>query len=505
MLLQAQRYYCAGKTIKQENNQPTVNMTSIHFLKFSAVVLFSFVLVYPVQSQAQWSVQDGWALKNGERFFAVGAWGIPKYTFSTRPDANDSLKVIFEEQTNPFNMVYVQYGREKAYMASKTIFTGHAHLRWRFGKGYTGDREIFLKDKDKGFVSYAQMRDILGNLDAYRPYIRKIATEIDGRFTKKGFDTVWLLADEPDNGSYSWMMYPEILEVFREESAAVSENRPLTIVDLFGNIRGNKYLFEQNLKKTTPDGNMPVKLPLATSFSEQNRSFPGFQGSEADLHSFHTAYDGEPSYELKDGKWKRRSLSYFRSKYYQNVLETGKAYKNTSDVLAINAYSDFLAYPEMAGEAVDALREGAGDDKIIWMFYDGQANTRFGGGHNRKDEDYRAYIKQIKVQAYTSIAHGATGVLFWATGGEVTNNAYWKYVREFAGELQQQSGIFKGTLDTKSVINMHLHVALFTDTKGVRWLLAVNTDRKNRQSLRLDGWPAITLQTEDFVLVQEQN
>ena len=421
--------------------------------------------------KSSWAVRDGWAYKDGQKFFAVGVWNIPGYK-RVRKQSDDSPRNMkqFSEAATLFNLIQMQSGYEQAeYMQSEILLTGVSKIKWRFLKGFTGPESWRPDRNNNGRLDYEEMKRINNNLDAfYSDYIRQnVAAEIEQRF--RAYDKVWFLSDEPDAGGAGWCWDPRVVESYHQALKTL-DGQSLTYIDLFGSIRGSRYLFEQNY--IGKFGALPDRLPVGTDAQE-------LEGDPQQLQSYMLSADGTKAYNYSQpaGKWQPQRRDQFRNKYYDNVYETARGYRNASDVIGVNCYAEFHDYPAAAGIVIDAIRAACGPDKPIWNFFDGAAWAK---GRNESFDDY---LKSVRAQIYISIVHGASGVLFW-TARDKTNQEFWTKIEELTRELQQNTDLITSPI-LRFEVQGDVHYAEYELRNGETAVIAVNASRQTGARIRL--------------------
>jgi hypothetical protein len=187
--------------------------------------------------------------------------------------------------------------------------------------------------------------------------------------------------------------------------------------------------------------------------------------------------------------------SVFTRVWFENVSRTSRAYRNSSDIAGVNSYRVFRDYPETAGETVDAIRNGCGSGKPVWHFYDASAVSK------PRDMSYGDYFALVRCQMYTSIIHGATGVLFYAFDLDRTaTREYWPLLRGLARTFETQRELFElpetgHSWDTAyhSPGYNHIHYSIRSDGMGVRVLIVSNTDCHEPHTVKVEGFPNVEL------------
>lgn len=331
----------------------------VNNIKSRFLILFLiFLITIPVFSQSEWSVENGWVIRydimkrEKDYFFAVGLWGIPEYKFTPNnkidsPEIYRKNKVVFDNYTELFNLVYSHCGYSKEYMNNKIIVSGNSEFPWYIRKymntiegnsnNQTNSKYVnmpFLEEQvNRGLLN----AEIVDAIDLIKSSHRKNRIN----------NYIWSPIDEVS----SWP--PNLIEsIYKQIKSSI--NKPLVYIDLTGNGKSRSF-------------NNKHKLPI-----ESNH------------------------YDLT-----------FDDEWYQNVKQIANEYRNGGDVFGINSYRDFFQKPKLAGITIDAIKDGVGNDIPVWLWFDSAA---YGKPNNIKLDDY---IKNVKCQIYTSIIHGASGVMFW--------------------------------------------------------------------------------------------
>lgn len=443
------------------------------------IFLFIFILIYfnESYSRSHWHIDNGWVYRNGEKFFAIGIWGIPKYQFIFSRIDSDSVNISnFKDANKAFNLIYVHYGREKRYMENSLLFTGWGVLRWRFTKGFNG-LDSFMPDKDSdGILNFYEMKFIKNHLVSYyNSYIKKSVVEnIISHF--KNFEYIWYLADEPNSGGDGWCWYPSIIRSFNESVKSVTDSS-LTFVDLGGSISGDRYTYEQNYIRKF--GHALDSLAIGTNTDS-------LQGDPSYIRSYDYAFDGTSvfKYDSLKNRWTRRPIALFRNKYYANIYQTATGYCSTADVMGLNCYADFFHYPEAANIAVTAIKNACGEEKPVWIYFDGA------GYKKPRSMSNKEYIKLVKCQIYISILSGATGVLFWST--KDTENSYWILLKKLANELNINSLIFKSEILRRGHQGPVFY-SIYVSKAGQKTIIAANSHKNEEFQFGIASEINITL------------
>lgn len=348
---------------------------------------------------------DGWILKKNdgnkkyERFFAIGTWHVPGYIFTDSVEtaaAATKNAAVFKARTAPFNMVFVTPGQQKRYMSEKIhILNPFSPMLHHYLDRIPG----LPKEKDKDYYRSQILKQEV-NKPEFDHYLDSAITDLMKKLPNDRY--IYSHIDEIALGGVSkWMVPPAVGAKIYERVRKV-DKKALVFVDLLGHGRGSTYFFEQNY--LAKNHAMPLAPPydLLDANAVANKTVP--------LLGFFQAADGQPVYEFdKDGRYayKNYDLETLKALWFENVRLIAKAYKGSGNVFGMNAFMDFNAHPVMAAVTTDALKAGLGADTPVWLYFDGNGYAK------PAQVSPEAYINLVKCQIYTSIIHGATGILFW--------------------------------------------------------------------------------------------
>lgn len=433
------------------------------FLKHKLLIqIILLVFINSLISASRWHIENGWVYRDNKKFFAIGIWGIPKYEPVLLATDKDSLNInLFKNASSYFNLIFVQFAREQYYMKQQLLACGFGHFMWKFKNGYDGLPQ-YRPDKDEnGIIDLKEMKFIKNNLyPYYYNYLSKsVIDEIEQRF--KEFDLIWLLSDEPNTGFNDWFWYPSIIQLYNQIVKEKMDSS-LTYLDLFGNLRGDKYSYEMNFIKKFNESLDSLKTGT-------NRDL--LEGDPSRMQSYIYSANGIPVYKLnKDSStWIYNDLNLFDNTIYYNIYQAADIYGMTCDVLGLNAYFDFYRNPALAGLAVDAMKDACGNYKPIWLFFDGAGYIK---PKSMSDEEY---LTNIKCQIYCSIVHGATGVLFWSK--KETSQNYWTGIKRIASELNENLKILE-SIEISRGVKENIHYSIRkNDNEQKIYIIAVNTDK----------------------------
>lgn len=442
-------------------------------MKTSLVLTFTLLFtLYACEQKIHYQPNDysfddeGWVMRINpdnnkmEKFFAIGSWHVPGYTFANTPESEEESytnATLFNKKTTPINMVFVTPGHEKDYMSDKihilNPFSAILH-------NYFNKIPTLPKGKDKDYYHSQYMKTVVDS-DRFTEYLE---AEIQKLLTKVTNDKyIFSHIDEIALGGVSRWAIPPVVGEKINQTLKKFDNNALVYVDLLGHAKGSSYLFEKRYLQS--NSSMPKAPPyeLAT---------PGATESEIPLLGFFHAYNGNPVYNFNNGKYSyvKYDFETLKSMWYENLKIISHDYKGNGDVFGINAFLDFFAYPVLSGITVDAMREGLGPDIPIWLYFDGNGYAK---PSNVTPEDY---IHVVKCQIYTSIVHGATGILFWNDWNKTPE--VFDVLLPMLDELNNNLDIIKLNTADK-IIKEHLHVLIKKGKKGEKHIIATNTDKNN--------------------------
>ncbi|MDD3969177.1 MAG: hypothetical protein PHT18_10395 [Proteiniphilum sp.] len=441
-----------------------------------------------------WSVDEkGWVVtKNAknkqERFFAIGTWHVPGYTFTQDSDA-DSLtymqnETLFKKKTAPFNMLFITPGYEKKYMSDKI------HILNPFSPmlhGYLDHVKKLPVGDDKDYYRCQYMKGEVDN----PAFIQYLDSQIVALLEKKINDKhIFSHIDEIALGGVSRWAVPPSVGALITQRLKKYEPEALVFVDLLGHARGSSYLFEKRYLKNHQT--MPQDPPY-NLLSEEARK------SKIPLLGFYQAFDGTPVYQFKDGEYSYNDCNpdSLITIWKENIDIIAKDYKGCGDVFGLNAFFNFYQQPVLAGITVDALRNGLGSQVPIWLYFDGN-------GYAKPSNVIPAdYLKNVKCQIYTAIIHGATGVLFWNDWSKTPEvfDQLIPIMKELNGNLE----IIKcNTLETMTDNDKNQHVVIKGEKRGKKYILATNTSTTDSITLTIPGGNRMVLSPLEVYLSELQ-
>ena len=419
--------------------------------------------------RSEWKTdKKGWVLRKEagsskfQKFFAIGIWGVPGYKYfrntDKNPSDNNENKNIFLNNSKDFNIVIMQSGYERPFMNDIIKMTGTAEFPWTFI--YYLDREM------KGQNAYTRMQ-ALKKSNSTQSLNFEINKTIDSiARVMKGGDYIWSPIDEVANGR-GWNWPVNIVEnIYR--SIKRKEPKNLVYTDLMGTGKGNTFLFEENYLREHKE------LPNNPPYHALKPEDMGYKKDS--LLGFNRAYDGSPQYEFKNGSYAYKQYEPERLKklWFENVKRTAAGYKNGGDAFGVNAFLDFSQYPVLSGITVDAVKAGIKKGTPVWLYFDGN-------GYARGKMSIEAYTKMVKCQIYTSLVHGATGIMFWSDlNKDIANfNALVPVVEQ----VKKDQDVFKlKTKLFKADGDLHYMVKKGGSKK---YLIATNTSKTETKSFNL--------------------
>jgi len=164
--------------------------------------------------------------------------------------------------------------------------------------------------------------------------------------------------------------------------------------------------------------------------------------------------------------------------WFENIKICAAGFKNSGDVFGINAFRDFVAYPILSGITVDAIKAGINPNIPVWLYFDGNGYAK---SPKVSTEDY---VKNVKCQMYTSIVHGATGILFWNDRSKKPE--VFDAIAPVVKEMKDNVKIFVlKTVETKADNDLH-YVIKQKDSKH-KYIIATNTSLTNTLPINVKG------------------
>ena len=435
------------------------------------VLLCFTTIAYP--QKLKWKTENGWALRETskgsekyEKYFSLGVWGIPNYYHKVDNVTKDNSVVFLTEKTH-FNTFVIQPGMDlHDYLDNVTLFTGMNSIPWAF------DGVIDNYDKMRKVLNLPESTKI-DRIDNTLAYIYNV---------NKNRDFIWSTIDEPADGSDGWSWNPSFTNTLYQRTKNITNNN-LVFLNLTGSLRGNIHFFDKmHPIESTPD---PLVFRDASLSNCKNR--PEFYKCKFDgTPRFYCSGDGTKYFEREDS----RQLS----NYYYNTFYLAKDYKNSCDIIGIDAYDEFYTDPKTVGLAISALKAGAGN-KPVWIYFDGNGYFR------NKNDDTPTIIKNIKCQIYTAIINGATGVLFWNDLQKSTE--VYNETKMLADTLKLYDDIIKADdittnlntdpLHWEANYNLDIQYVVKQKSNGKQYIIAVNRS-SSVKTLDVNGFQVKSLQ-----------
>jgi hypothetical protein len=426
---------------------------------------------------------EGWYLKPNEkgddvRFFAIGGWSVPGYTPNKKDIAHRADADIFKTQARNLNILITNYEYLKDYMSEdgRIMMTFQPFQTvLRYANKMSNARE---KGLESGYYISQFLKESVDRPDFIQTIDEDIKLSINKRFAN--VELAFSPIDEVALGLYNnhWFVPPAIGDKIYERIKTINPNA-MVYIDLTGHGRGSSFFFEKRYLKdhSTMPKDPPyeaVKSKIASKYAERAIA----SGEGLPLLVFNESYSGVPSYNFTHNKYTYKSFTPEEfSDYYENIRQFAEGYKGNGNVFGLNCYQDFYEHPALAGVSVDAIRAGLGDPSIpIWLYFDGN-------GHSKPENiSVDEYIKELKCQIYTSIIHGATGVLFW--NNMTKTPAVWNALQPVLDEMKENIDIFKlNTLERN--INDDIHINIKIDENGKKYIIASNSNKTKALPLNI--------------------
>jgi len=445
--------------------------------KYILFLLVSFMGIITVfGQQSSWKTKDGWVYRKEagsssyKPFFAIGIWNIPGYqptAMNCTDDVYRKKSRSFLNNTDLYNMVYMNPGSDKdAY--SRVEIVGSIPF---YDMLFTYQKSLNGVSLDDPYWQYKARRHMKYHAKDKRFEVMLDSVIADVVRRDGPVDHVWAPIDEIVQGGSgaSWTWYPETGEKIKER---IKKQEPNTLVytDLAGMPRGNYYLFEKRYLKThksLPSGQPPFEV-----LSKGTKILPS-----CPTYGFFQGYDGRPSYINGTEDYTPFSEVELVDLIYNNMKICAKDYRKCGDVFGLNCFYDTNRHPILSGISVDGIRAGLGKDRPVWLFFDGNGWSR------PEDESVETFVQNLKCQMYTSIIHGATGIMFWNDRDKspAVFNELNKVVRELTDHLNV---VHLKTI--RSYSSGYLNY-LIKGNKKERYIIATNTSLKESVNLRIEG------------------
>lgn len=425
-----------------------------------------------ISQQSLWKTDGkGWVLRKApgsneyKRFFAIGLWNAPGHTLVSMDTPGDEYRntlLDYLNQTDAYNMAYTNPGGVKD-KQNRVEIAGSIPF-YNTLRAYQQTIPGLL---DNIYWQYNARRFMRDNPNDPR-FVEAFNHVIDSIIKKHGeVDHIWAPIDEIVQGGAGadWTYYPQTGAKIKE---LIKKKEPNTLIytDLVGLSRGCYYLFEKNYLRNhsaLPDGEPPFEALGPDAKVYKGRETLGFS----------QAYDGKPVYVNGTLDYTEYDEPTMKDIFYNNLKLISKDYKICGDVFGINSFTDCNVYPSLAGVAIDGLRAGLGEDAPIWIFYDGN------GYAQPSDENAQQFVQNLKCQMYTSIIHGATGVMFWNDRTKPVE--VFDRLEDVVREMENNIPIF--TMETEFFkVDKDLHYMIKKEG-AKRYLMASNTSKTSPVSL----------------------
>lgn len=446
-------------------------------MKNKALILITIILfsVGLSAQQSSWKTnKDGWIMRKSpnskkyEKFFAIGLWNVPGYTTEAMENAPISYRENAKKylnNTSLYNIVYMSPGKEKD-IHDRVEITGSIAF-YEFLKEYGNNILDITKGADSDYAKRQYIKNNVNNPEFVKALDSTIQHTID---LNGSVDHIWAPIDEIVNGGGGggWCWHPDLGEKIKERIKKKEKNT-LIYTDLMGMGRGNTYLFEKNYLKTNKS--MPTTPPYEMLGNEAKIM------EARPLLGFFQAFDGKPVYINGTASYTEYDLETLKILFYENIKLCAKDYKGCGDVFGINAFIDFNTHPVLAGVTVDAIKAGIGNDTPVWLFFDGNGYAKPSGMSATN------FVNLLKCQIYTSIIHGATGVLFWNDRSKSPDvfNALEPIIEELANNKDL---FYLNSVTKKFSGNLHYMIKKDGDKK---YIIASNTSKTEPVELNISG------------------
>ncbi|MDD2524909.1 MAG: hypothetical protein PHH63_01135 [Bacteroidales bacterium] len=432
------------------------------YASFAFLVALCFPTIPLLAQQSSWKTEDGWALRKApgsskyEKFFAVGVWNIPGYNLQAMEENQVAYRVNakpYLDKSPLYNLVYLSPGKTK-YAKKRVEVTGSITFQETL-KAYL-DKVPGLK---RGIDSDYVRRQYLNKHIEDKNLEMLLDSAINNvRVTNGDADHIWAPIDEIVNGGAGsgWCWHPSVGKKIKERIKK-QEMNTLVYCDLVGIARGNAYLFERKYLQT--HDSMPATVPYDALGKDakimENRPLLGFL----------RAHDGRPVYDNGTADYTNYDLETLKSLFYENLMISAAAYKGSGDVFGSNTFIDFNTHPVLAGTAVDGIKAGVGEETPVWLYFDGNGYAK---PSNLSAEDF---AQLLKCQIYTSIIHGATGIMFW-NDRSLSPEVFYALEPVLTQLNENIQFITMNTLEKKADNDLHY---MIKKDKGRRYVIASNT------------------------------
>lgn len=444
------------------------------FFLFFALIVCLCIAPSSFSQQSSWkSGKNGWVMKKSpneskyQKFFPIGLWNMPGYTsvaMENDPVTYRKNAKQYLDNTTLYNTVYMSPGKDidahKRVEITGSIAFYEAMKDWQAkvpGIEDTPDAAYAKRHYIKNHVNDKDFVDMLDNT---------IRQNIEANGPT---DHIWAPLDEIVNGaSGGWCWHPEVGEKIYERIKKQQKNT-LVFTDLVGIARGNPYLFEKNYLKTHKS--MPATPPYE-ALGEDAKTM-----KDRPLLGFFKAYDGKPVYINGTAYYTEFDLETLKTLFYENMKICSKDYRGCGDIFGLNAFIDFNTYPILAGVTVDGIKAGVGAETPVWLFFDGNGYAK---PSNMSVVDF---VQLLKCQIYTSVIHGATGVLFW--NDRSNSPEIFEALNPVVEELTRNLDIiYMDTHETKFDGDLHY---MIKKTGNKKCIMASNTSKTETLAINISG------------------
>jgi len=438
-----------------------INHKSV-YASLALLVALCFQTTDLFSQQSSWKTDDGWVLRKApgsskyEKFFAVGVWNIPGYNLQAMEEDPVAYRINakpYLDKSPLYNLVYLSPGKTN-YEQKRVEVTGSITFQETL-KAYLDKVPGLKRGIDSDYVrrqylnKHIEDKDLEMLLDSAINRVRE---------TNDDADHIWAPIDEIVNGGAGsgWCWHPSVGKKIKERITKQEKNT-LVYTDLVGIARGNAYLFERKYLQT--HDSMPATVPYDALGKDakimENRPLLGFL----------RAHDGRPVYDNGTADYTEYDLETLKSLFYENLKISAAAYKGSGDVFGSNTFIDFNTHPVLAGTAVEGIKAGVGEETPVWLYFDGNGYAK---PSNLSAKDF---AQVLKCQIYTSIIHGATGIMFWNDRSLTPEvfNALEPVLKQLNGNIQF---ITLNTQEMKADNDLHY---MIKKDKNRRYIIASNT------------------------------
>ncbi|WP_321438920.1 hypothetical protein [uncultured Bacteroides sp.] len=451
-----------------------MNNHNLIYTTLALLVAFCFHTSGSFSQQSAWKLnQDGWVLRKApgstkyKKFFAIGLWNMPGYTINSMeedPVTYRKKAKLYLDKTPLYNMVYMTPGNKKD-LHKRVEITGSIKFPETLKK-YLDKIQGINQGVDS---DYARRQYIKSHIND-KEFENALDSTISHLITLNGpVDHIWAPIDEIVNGGAGsgWCWHSVVGKKINERIKNHEKNT-LVYTDLAGGARGNCYLFEQSYLQN--HGSMPAAPPYEALGKDAKII------KERPLLGFSQAYDGKPVYDNGTVNYTEYDLETLKKLFFENIRLCAKEYQGCGDVFGMNTFIDVNTYPVLSGITVDAIKAGIGPNIPVWLFFDGNGYAK------PSDISAEEFVQILKCQIYTSIIHGATGILFWndrSISPEVFN-ALEPVIKELTDNLNI---VYLKTVENK--FENDLHYVIKKKDKNHKFIIASNTSKTETIELNI--------------------